>query len=525
MVRFTRLLVAVVVLALLVPACAPAAARPTTTPAPTVAPAITPDAAQPLVLVLPGSSEQKNLIAVNRHYSDVVKRKGWNVDFYTVQQIVGGDGEDSYIQYIAKQLSAGAARADGYFGWFGSRGGASIPLDEAKTQGLLYDCAAAAPQVIPDYWARFQEQIVGARYGLPLCYSPQLRVTEYALVLQGELRGLVSREPVGYDDIRALLDLLHQPGSQNDCLCSNYHAWVGFWLQQQGYMPLFESSGIYTRVDDPDAKPVMLEDVPGFETFFKETFALRSAGSLDLSFDMPGLAIAASKSLPPAVLDDAGSFVTPYVERDWSGYTVIPLHTDPTYSDNAYYANYLRNMNGYSTQLVIPAKSRRTANAMAFVQWIYALRDNAECLVYGQLGEDFTLQGERLALSPAYIKQMSKMEGNSWYGSGIFSVAAQSRISVNAPENAESLRDPGQQLRIAAPWLGHLMDQDLRDIMYSTNNKRQRQIIQLYNDLYNRSLSEKFDAGAWIEALRQATTEDFLAPYLDALHKAKARVP
>lgn len=534
--RYGRFILAALALAFVLAACAPTAAQPTATPAPAV-PTAAPDAAQPLVLVLPAYSEQKTLIAANRHYSDAVKRKGWNVEFYTVQSS-GTDGTESYLPYVNKQLCSGTARADGFVCMQVLSPGEDQTLQAAKANGLLYDCAAVAPSMVPQYWAKFHDQISAGKYGLTLgTQTRSVRIDEPVLLVRDDILPLAAQGMSSYDDLHSLLARLQQDHTSNEYVQADPQSLLDLWIKQQGYLALFADAGIYTRMDDPDARAVLLEDIPGFEQFLQERVDLQAKGLLqsgatlvssDGSVFTSGQNDKEGSTGPAATLVYAYNLIYFTSEQGrWKGYTAFLPTDDRPYADDWYdaaantdsapQAEFLREM-------IIPARSRRSTDAMAFIQWIYADRRNADVVIYGQEGEDYKLQEERVELMGSNAPQDSQALSpwQNWPGYYLFQLAAERRIDAGAPKNTEALLHSQPPKPLAAPWLalmsstvawGKLMNQGFSD---------QRQNATSYVSELQIAPGTTMDAKQLIKELHTGATEEILQPYLDVLTEARA---
>ncbi len=449
-------MVLVLMAALSLCACT-SAALPTVMPA--ASPLATPAPAQPMILVLP-SSNQQSMISVNRHYSSVAKEKGWNIDFYTVRREVGEDGADSYLAYVAAQLASGVVKADGYFVDVSRYDGEEYPLTKARAGGLLYDCAAVAPAAIPDYWARWKDGIAAARYGLPLCGEPSGIGFHMVFTVSPQVQPYAPQGFGGYRDIRAFADRLEEAEPGRYAIVAPIYSVMDLWIQEQGYFSLNTGDGVCARLDDPDAKPVLLEDIPGFEEFLVDFEALRSAGRIVWGEQ------AARERLVAGTLEPAGFVVSPYIAheaRRKEDYA-YPLLTAQRYAGHLFMAA-VGDASWYAgTEMVIPAKSRRAQEAMAFVQWLYASEENADCVIYGRQGVDYTLHGERIELSAELQGSFTgSNDGTNWQGYNVFSAIDTGHIPLNAPQNAENLRTAWPRQKLAAPWLVHLNDPDILD--------------------------------------------------------------
>ncbi len=451
--RWLRMIWALAV-ALSLCACAPAA-QPTVMPS--ASPLATAAPAQPVILVLP-SSNQQAMISVNRHYSSVVKSKGWNIDFYTVHQYEDS-GADSYFKYVTAQLASGVTKADGYF-VYASGDGQQQALDKCKSDGLLFDCVAAAPEVIPDYWVRWKDDIAAARYGLPLCGQLSNTSSHMVFSVSPQARPYAPQGIGGYHDIRVFTDRLEEAEPGRYVIVATIYSAMDLWIQEQGYFSLNTGDGVCVRLDDPDAKPVLLEDIPGFEEILLDFEALRSAGRI------VGEEQAKGERLVAGTLEPVGSVLSLYRAQGQyrKEYYAYPLLTAQQYAGDL----YLAAADGASwyadTELVIPARSRRAQEAMAFVQWLYASEENADCVIYGKLGVDYALHGERIELSAELQGSFDgSNDGTNWQGYNVFYAIATGHIPLNAPENAESLRTAWPRQTLAAPWLVRLYDPDILD--------------------------------------------------------------
>lgn len=521
MVRFIRLLAVIVVLALLVPACAPAAEQPMATPAPTVAPTINPDAAQPLTLVLPSTS-QSTMIAVNRHYSAVVKRMGWNVDFYTVHESTSEDGISSYTDYVCAQLASGVAKADGYFIIYSAGDPYNQKLDQAKAQGLMYDCVAAAPKVVPQYAQQFSKDIAAGQYGLPLCLGEiSTTVGHMAFAVRQDLVPNAPEDFRSYRDVRAFLEQLRIAGQAQTVFASDVLSLIELWAREQGYYSVLADGGIYARLDDPDARPVMLEDIPGCEAMLQDLLAWKEAGVLifgQLPQDDRGVV----GVFAPAnwIFSSLG------VENEaWKNGTVFPLQADLTYSGGAQELASLQARRSVMRrrELVVPIKSHRAADAMAFVQWLYADRNNADAVSYGQEGADYTLQGERIAFSDAYMQSMSG--DAAWPGAMFFASLWPSHIPMDAPKNAESLYTTWPKPKLAAPWILGLYDSSTLSTLENGATVERRSQVQfaLVAPLSEPSSTTGLDINKFLQRMREGMSQDRLAILQSVYDKLKAQ--
>lgn len=534
-----RLIITMLALVFVLVACAPASAQPMATPAPTVVPTITPDAAQPLVLVLPAVDDQKTLIAVNRHYSDAVKRKGWNVEFYTVQSS-NADGMESYLPYINKQLCSGAARADGFICMKYLSRTEDDPLLEAKVNGQLYDCVAAAPQAVPQYWAKYHDQITAGKYGLVLAGRPSpVRIDDPVLVVRKDVLPLVGEGISDYDGLRALIAQLERTHPKNAYVEAYPQQLLSLWTEQQGYLELFADAGIYARIDDPDANPVMLEDIPGISQFFQDIVAMQARGLLRdsqilIASDGDVLVARSQPRVgeealgPAAALDYAYDLLYMHNAHDglWKGYTAFPLVQAGQYADTIDEAQSASSLSRITIlrELIIPARSRRAADAMAFIQWIYADRRNADAVIYGQEGSDYTLQGERVALlgDAASHERQNMPSWLNWTGSSIFQSAAERRIYADAPDNAESLLSVRTPKPLAAPWLAHIYDTEAWGKQTIRDSMGPRKIaINITWNLMQQFPGAIFDIDLFLKDLRAGATDSALQPYLDVLAEAR----
>ena len=530
-----RLVLLTLALVCMLAACAPTAALPTATAAPTPATAITPDAAQPLVLVLPSLyNNQNTLIAANRHYSDAVKRKGWNVEFYTVQSN-DAEGTDTYLPYVSKQLCSGAARADGFVCMQYLPEGSADLLTQAKNSGQLYDCVAAAPQVVPQYWAKYQDQISTGEYGLVLAthQTPSL-ISDLAFAVRKDVLPMVDKELWDYDDLRVLIAKMEQAHTQNPTAMVIPQHLLSLWTKQQGYLELFAEVGIYARMDDPDAKPVLLEDIPAFSQFFEDILALQARG-----FFVPEPYVNPYLPRTSEATEALGPAVTLYYSssllynnglqgKSWRGYTAYPVQNTSIYADNIAQAasSYITPHYVALRELAIPARSRRAADAMTFIQWIYDNPCNADTVIYGQEGEDYSLQNQRVVLPQEDATQngQSMPAWQRWPGRYLFQLAAEQRILADAPDNAEDLLGDRPAKPLAALWLVHLYDTTAWERLTSMDsaNSRQNAMQSLWELLLNPSSGSKVSIDPYIKLLRAGADDGILQPYLDVLAEARA---
>ncbi len=481
--RFRWLLLPMILTMLCAQGCVPTAVQPTATPEPTAQAAASAALAQPMILVLP-SPYQKPMIAVNRHYSTVLKNKGWNIDFYTVKQEYSGDGVDSYLQYVTAQLASGVAKADGYFLSTSLLQDKKQAFEDLKSQGLLFDCAGAAQRAAPDYWARWKDRIADSAYGLPLCREIMTDGDDYALCVRQDTVAEV-REPLEtFSDLRALVERLAGPPTKGDPkptagtaeptrggfrLCASFSDWLACWALERGYMEV--GSGllqVYVGVDDADARPVLLEDIPGFQDFLDDYLSLRSRGALvDLTwYSDPGQDVDLGNAL---LLSDSLLYYPNPEGLSLRNFHAYSLYRGQRHASSILFAFLREHPNLYADMLTIPAASRRAEEAMAFVQWVTEAQENADAVLYGQLGEDYELQEQRVALREPLRSAVNRSlrEDNSvpYAFYALFAGVAQRRLPVEAPENAEAVLSERRPLPLAAPWLtglfAHILDLQL----------------------------------------------------------------
>lgn len=523
MVRVVRWLVVYVALVLVLTACAPVAAQPTATP--TAAPTINPDAAQPLILVLP-STRQSTLIAVNRHYSAVVKHKGWNVDFYTVHESTSEVNYSSYSDYVCAQLASGVAKADGYFVPFYDGTSDVTGLDQAKAEGFLYDCVAAAPAVVPQYARRFSEGIAAGRYGLPLCFDMKdTMLGRMAFALRQSLLPNAPRNIRGYREVREVLEQLRaNPGSYH-VLCG-LATMIEFWAREQGYYSVLADEGIYAKLDDPDARPVMLEDIPGCEEFLNDLVAWKQAGVLQFDYWY------SEQSLQDVVgiLDSANSMFLylPASSPTLKDFTVFPLQTEQQYIGDVQQLAWTQASSAnMHRELIVPAKSRRSADAMAFVQWLYEARENVDCVRYGQLGEDYTLQGDRITFANpqdnAYYRGVNSTD--TWSGASVFSGIWPTYLPDFAPQNAEALRTAWPQPKLVAPWLTRVFDGNTLGTLENGAAVERRAVMryELVEPLTSDADKVRLKVKDFMDHMRAGMTDERLALFLSVYDKLKAQ--
>ncbi len=469
--RFRWLLLTLSFAMLCMPGCAPTAVQPTATPEPTAHAAVSAASAQPIILVLP-SPYQRSMIAVNRHYSTVLKKMGWNIDFYTVKQDYSDDGVDSYLQYVTAQLASGVAKADGYFLSTSLLQDKKQDFEDLKSQGLLFDCAAAAQRAAPEYWARWKERIADSPYGLPLCREITAGGSEYVLCVRQDTVAEIQEPLDTFSDMRALVERLAGPPTKGEPkataempgtvrggfrLSASFSAWLDCWVLEQGYMEV--GSGllqVYVGVDDADARPVLLEDIPGVQDFLDDYLSLRSRGALaDLTlYSEPGHEVAPGNAL---LLGNSLLYYPSPGGLTLRNFHAYPLHHRQKHGSNVWTALLSKKPNLHAGMLMIPAASRRAEEAMSFVQWVTEAQENADAVLYGQLGEDYELQEQRVALREPLRSAVngSLREDNSvpYAFYALFAGVAQRRLPVEAPENAEAALSAHQPLPLAAPWL------------------------------------------------------------------------
>ena len=110
-----------------------------------------------------------------------------------------------------------------------------------------------------------------------------------------------------------------------------------------------------------------------------------------------------------------------------------------------------------------------------------------------------------------------------WPGRYLFQYAAQRRIMVNMPENAETLLGEIPSRPLAAPWLARMPDTTAWEKLMSRDSTDSRQnVMQTLLDMIQNPSSSKVDVAPYIKLLRNGTTDSTLQPYLDVLAEARA---
>lgn len=332
----------------------------------------------------------------------------------------------------------------------------------------------------------------------------------------------------------ALLVRLQQEHPANGSVQADVEQLLGLWTEQQGYLALFADAGIYARMDDPDANPVLLEEIPGFEHFLQETVEEQANGLL-----RPGGIVVSSDGSVKALAQQAGeenmspaaaltyayhlSIGSIEGEPSWKRYTVFFLCNDRSYASNWYEADYADTLDQTQSlqELIIPARSRHAVDAMKFIQWLYADRRNADAAIYGQAGTDYRLQGERVEMLGAAASDSTAPSWQKWTGHYLFQLACEQRIDVDAPKNAEALLGSTPLKPLAAPWLARMgRTQAWAKLMVRQfSDLRQSALIPLMNLTFDSGAS--LDTQSFLHELRASATDEVLQPYLEVLAQAR----
>jgi hypothetical protein len=287
---------------------------------------------------------------------------------------------------------------------------------------------------------------------------------------------------------------------------------------------LFNDSGINVcaRLDDPEAQPMWLEDIPGYDKFLKDVVALWTDGRLVMSPYLWYSAVTEGVSSPAAMLDSVGNWTSLYVQQNYQTYSVYPLMTGNEWCPWLRAARIPKVSSGY--ELLIPAKSRRAAEAMGFVQWLYQDQDNALTAVFGQQAEGYSRMNGRITVSSSALQAVTEINDHSWAGGFLFSFAVGPCIPIGAPDNSEALLNAWPPAKFAAPWLGNTYEAPiaLKIDGDSALSLRIQQWQWLQQQLFSDPGAEGLDVDAFLENLRNFTNEKELTTIREMLAQAKA---
>ena len=485
-----RLVAITLAVVLLLGGCAPApAAIATQMPKQTAATAV-PVANTPISIVLPDWN-QSTFIAVNRHFSGLMAKKGWNIEFYTVRDSYEST-ESSYMKYVTTQLTSGKASADGYI----------IPhaiynvesnqqVNQLVNAGQLLDVKAVAAKIIPDYFTKYKKLVDKSIAGLPVGIIEYRRNDKYIFTVRNDLLNYLPEKTYSYKDVYSYIKKLNEAYPGKYYIIAPYDHLLNIWAIEKGYMPLdlFQRGRyVYAAVDDPDAKPVLLEKLPGFQDFLTSILDMYGTGYLLSSINVENnYDIAAELSVFNRVYD--------YFLVSSKGGTFLsyPLYTNEAHAYGVGRSDEANMV--YAYEMAIPAKSRNAEGVMKFVEWMYSAQANYDTVVLGQEGVDYSLSQNRLKIDDILSKVYHPSDANQlWPGFFYFQNNAFFRIYDTAPVNAELIKDSWNEPPCAAPYLVDAYP--LRDIILAEpkfddeTDKMMQHRIALFSDIDQSTFGE-----------------------------------
>lgn len=427
---------------------------------------------------------------------------GQNVEF-EMQYKPYQDGVLSpFLDKVKAELAAGNPSADAYTF-------RSVDSGLLFNAGLTMDVTDMVPQYAPvftsKYKSLFPEQLTGVPTGI--FSRPVFSRTCLYLKQDFEAAGDFVTTTDGF--FKFLDETIVNPKKPYTVKASSIYI-VFQWARERGYYALANygmNGSLFAAVDDPSCTPVLLESIPGFESFLLTLKSHYYDGSLIDFNDQDGMRQVIGMVSNPV------EFYSPYayvwlspITGEMAAHPFTPdLPNEPA-------------IPAYRNELSIAAlcEKERAVDIIQFTEWLYSDQQNYDAVLYGEKGVDFADVGGRYVplsngqalKSPGYEKLMSLFF--AWPGAEHLCNMDYMRLPACAPSNIEQLKEdsPGQGFPISA-----LFKPDWK--------KRYEKLSLMLTDEVRAASTERDNAVFTLIGDPAVYTKEAIASGLDKLAKCK----
>ena len=374
----------------------------------------------------------------------LLKDKGVNVKFVLKSDPNPGSENGTYAQAVKKALAAKEPEADAFLVYTQLAG---YFKENAALMNVLPLMKTAAPLYYERHKAVFDKDFTGLPVGMN---SYSYRVQPAFMLREDAERDLTPKVST-LEELMAFIDDDIVAAKRNWSVLADPLMLVELWAYERGYYPMggvYSDGFFFTRTDDPECKPELLERIPGFFDFMDKLVQLYMQKVLvhPSSPDVRREAVGVVRNLGDYALQDDGNYYA------WVG---------GTFTAHVFYENlpsFYIEQSGYNGILLMSEGCTKANDILEFIEWLYSSQENYNTVLFGEPGTDYTVSNGRLTVLQegkaitAPSSSAYSVTFNLWPGAQLLSSTDYNLLPQNAPANFEQLIDNGKSGQMRLPF-------------------------------------------------------------------------
>lgn len=306
-------------------------------------------------------------------------------------------------------------------------------IDDMADSGLFMDMSKLFKEYAPDLYVKYIDQFKNDEiYSLSFnTLMDRKSPMKNIFIVQKNLSDDFGRSIETYDDWLDFIEFADSQDVDIPCYVEDFFQITSLYALSRGYKPFGIEYGVFIKIDGSEYEPILIEQLPGFKEFIINIAGLVRDEKLFFIEKYGDFAVSRLSNISEFSIINRRYRVS-------KDSTVNIIHEFyPEYPPITMYTGTINDV-----RLMIPENSSSPEKAIEFINWLYTKQENYDQFMYGEMGYDYKLIGERLQpldRGEPYRNNIVMVERYNWQGSDFFISGSRERRLITVPENLDNV--------------------------------------------------------------------------------------